>query len=358
MNRQPILFRCDATAESGYESFYQCLNYAAALQRRRRGTYFMSRLEPNTLAGPIQRAGNDWRPAEHPVGSSEDLVATIRAINELQAAAVVVSDPNLDGIYLNELARSGAIPVMFDSQARHRFPRGILVNPMLGPSRESYLVDTGCQMLMGARYALVRPFIRRMRPVRSQEPPTPFRAIVAFGDDDSRRQTIGRCRELMAISRLEKIDVVVRPHHPAHPELLAIKEQFPDRVDVVTEPTDIALRVGRCHLAVTSGDGWSLELACVGVPQILLLQSQRHLMNAQRLDDEGAAMNLGDCESVGAGQLRQAVQNLLSEPRERLAMARSGRKLIDGRGPDRLVNALEVMLAPPHTMAEPQRMAA
>ena len=45
-----------------------------------------------------------------------------------------------------------------------------------------------------------------------------------------------------------------------------------------------------------------------------------------------------------AGTIRQAVQNLLSDPQERQAMARCGRKLIDGRGPDRLVTALEVLL--------------
>ena len=32
----------------------------------------------------------------------------------------------------------------------------------------------------------------------------------------------------------------------------------------------VANRITRCHFALTSGSGWSLELACVGVPQLLL----------------------------------------------------------------------------------------
>jgi hypothetical protein len=55
--------------------------------------------------------------------------------------------------------------------------------------------------------------------------------------------------------------------------------------------------------------------------------------------------------------VRLAVQNLLTDPLERQAMARCGRKLIDGRGPDRLVNALEIMLSPSRR-AEPVREAA
>src|SRR5262249_24981832 len=50
-------------------------------------------------------------------------------------------------------------------------------------------------------------------------------------------------------------------------------------------------------------------------------------------------------ENVSAGTVRTAVQNILTDPLERQAMARCGRKLIDGRGPDRLVNAMEILLA-------------
>jgi spore coat polysaccharide biosynthesis predicted glycosyltransferase SpsG len=212
-------------------------------------------------------------------------------------------------------------------------------------------------MLMGPRFALVRPFVRRMRPIRAQEPPTPFRTLLALGDDDTRRQTLERADQLLRISRLDRIDIAVRPHHPLMAELLAFKEANKDRVDIVSEPAEISLRLGRCHLGVTSGDGWSLELACIGIPQLVIVQSPWHLLTAQRLDDEGVAVNLGGCDSVQAGHLRQAVQDLLADSRERSNMARCGRKLIDGRGPDRLVNGLEVMLAQPH-LAETRQLAA
>jgi spore coat polysaccharide biosynthesis predicted glycosyltransferase SpsG len=354
----PILIRCDATPETGYESFYQCLTYAAALQRRRRGTYFFSRLQPATLAGPIQRGGNEWKQTEFPIGSSEDAAATVDMIQELQAAAVIVAGREIRSSYLDALSQTGALVVTIDTSAGGPYPRGLLVNPLLAPTADCYLLNRGCQALMGARYAMVRPFCRRMRLIRSQEPAAPFRIFVAMGDDDGRNQAVIRTKELLAITRLEKIDVAIRSHHSSFEELMELKNTYPDRLDVVTETADVALRVGRCHMAVTSGDCWSLELACVGIPQLLLVQSAHHLLNAQRLDDESAATNLGDCESVSASQFRQAVQNLMTEPRERLVMTRCSRKLIDGRGPDRLVNALEIMLANPNIVSTAERIAA
>ena len=62
--RGPILFRCDGTPDLGWEPLYQCLSLAAALQRRRRGTHFLSYLDPLSLAQVINRGNNDWVPAE------------------------------------------------------------------------------------------------------------------------------------------------------------------------------------------------------------------------------------------------------------------------------------------------------
>jgi spore coat polysaccharide biosynthesis predicted glycosyltransferase SpsG len=350
MSKFPILIRCDATASQGYESFYQCLTYANALQRRRRGIHFLSRLEPNTLLSAIQKGGHDWRPADYPLGSNEDLRQTLGVIRQYQAAAIVVSDPAVSHEYLQALTETGILLVVMDNLASVRYPRCLLLNTLLGPNRNSYDAGGGSQMLMGSRFALVRPFIRRLRPMRAQEPPMPFRVMIAFGDDDFRGQVRERANQLLAISKIERIDVAIRPQHPAFMDLVAMKEANPERFDVITEPADISLRLSRCHLALTSGDSWSLELACIGVPQLMLVQSNWHMLNAQRLDDEGAAINLGDCESVNAAELRQSILGLINEPRDRAAMARAGRKLIDGRGPDRLVNGMEVMLQRPHAV--------
>ena len=51
-----------------------------------------------------------------------------------------------------------------DHQGIIRLPSQLIINPLLGPSRDSFEFEPGAQLLMGARYALVRPEIRRHRP--------------------------------------------------------------------------------------------------------------------------------------------------------------------------------------------------
>jgi len=346
MTRAPVLFRVDAGPRLGWEQLCRCLVFAAALQRRRRPAYFLSQLEPASLAPTVKRGGNEWLPAPAAAGLPEDLAETLREVRRLQPQAVVVDAPGAEEGYLQELRATGAAVVSLDSLAATAFHSHLLVNPLLGPGREGYTFRRGTQLLLGGRYALVRPEIRRVRPLRAQEPAQPFRALVALGDDDLNNQSGELARSLLNCPRVGRVDVLVRPYHPALEALKEMAAGCPDRLDVVSEPGDVPLRVSRCHLAVTAGNSWSLELACVGVPQLVVVQSEAHWPTAQRLEEEGAATCLGWHANVSAGTVRQAVAALLSDPLERQAMARAGRKLIDGRGPDRLVTALEIVLHP------------
>lgn len=346
MTRAPILFRVDAAPRLGWEHLSRCLTLAAAIQRRRRPAYFLSQLEPGSLGLTIKRGGNDWLDAGSPAGSPDDLEEMVQEIRRLRPAAVIVDSPDVKEDYLSVLRDTGVLVVSLDSLAHTAFPSGLIVNPLLAPGREAYEFAHGTQILLGSRYALVRPEIRRQRPTRSQEPAQPFRAVVALGDDDPHNQSGELAKALLNCPKVGRVDVLVRPYHRELASLQALAESCPDRLEIVREASETPFRIARCHFAVSAGNAWSLELACVGIPQIVIVQSETHWPTAQRLEEEGAATCLGWQANVSAQTIRQAVADLLADTQERQAMARCGRKLIDGRGPDRLVTALEVMLHP------------
>jgi spore coat polysaccharide biosynthesis predicted glycosyltransferase SpsG len=357
MNRDPILFRVDATPRTGYENLSRCLTFAAALQRRRRTAYFLSRLEPASLGLNIKRAGNEWLEADGLAGSDDDLKETLQEIRRLKPAAVVVDSPLVDEAYLSAVRDTGVLLVNFDHLGAVHFPSDLLINPLLGPDKEVYEYRPSTQILMGPRYALVRSEVRRCRASRSQEPPLlpppngkstqgQYRVMISLGEDDPQEQALNLAKLLLNVPRIGKVDVVVRPHYPHLEKLQALAEANAERLELAQEPAEVTARIIRCHFAITSGNGWSLELAAVGVPQLLIVQSEAFWPTAQRLEEEGCATCLGGHENVSAATIRTAIQNLLADPSERQAMSRCGRQLIDARGPDRLVTGLEVMLHP------------
>lgn len=347
MHRAPILFRVDGTSTTGWESFWRCLTFSAALQRRRRQTYFLSQLEPGDLPYAVKRVGNSWLRADYDVGTVDDLNRTIQEIRRLSPAAVILDSAKVTEQYIEVLRAEGPLIVSMDHRADVRFPSQLILNPLLGPSKESYEVNPGSQVLLGSRYSLVRPEIRRTRPLRAQEPAQPFRALVALGDDDPHHQTKELVLQMLNCPRVEHVSVLVRSHHPDLAYFREIAEKKPEQLEVAVEPAEVAAKIVRCHFAITSGDSWSMDLTCVGIPQLVIVQDESHWPCAQRLEEEGCATCLGWYENVSAATIRNAVQNLLDDPNERKSMSRCGRRLIDGRGPDRLVTGLEVMLHSP-----------
>ena len=357
MIRDAILFRVDATPRTGYENLARSLTYAAALQRRRRSAYFLSRVEPGSIGLNIKRAGNEWLDADGLCGSEEDLQETLQEIRRIKPAAVLVDSPDAGEEYLQAIRDTGVMLLVFDHQANIRFPAKVLINPVLGPDKEVYEFYPDTQILMGPRYTLVRSEVRKCRAPRSQEPalvPPPngkngagtFRALISLGEDDPHDQSLKLAKLLLATPKIGKVDVIVRPYHPHLEALQSFAEANADKLEIAVEPAEVQARLLRCHFAISSGSGWSLELASIGIPQLLIVQSEAYWPTAQRLEEEGCATCLGWHENVSAQTIRTAVHNLITDPFERQAMSRCGRQLIDARGPDRLVTALEVMLHP------------
>ncbi len=346
MTRSPVIIRVDANPEQGYEQMTRSLVLAAALQRRRRQAFFLSSFQPSSLGFQIKRAGYEWMQATSPLGSKEDLAEVIQECRRVQASAVLVDSPNATGEYLAKIKEAGVMVVSIDHFAQGAFPSNLVFNPLLGPSVEAYDIGRGTQILAGERYALVRSEIRRVRPLRAQEPLPPYKAVVALGDYDANNQAGEIAKQLVNTPKVSRVDILAKPYYSNLNELRALAEKSDGKIGVFTEPSEIPSKLSRCHFAITAGNSWSLEFACIGLPQLIIVQNEAHWPTATRLEEEGAAACLGWHETLNPSILRDAVVDLLDDNLERQSMARCGRQLIDGRGNDRIVTAFEVMLHP------------
>jgi spore coat polysaccharide biosynthesis predicted glycosyltransferase SpsG len=292
------------------------------------------------------------------MGTPGDIEATLREIRRLDAAAVVVAGPDVSEKYLRNIRDTGTLVIAVDSSAGIKFPTDLVVNPYFTPGPKAFKFDTGAQLLLGRKFALVRGLFRRQRTIRATEQPGPFRALVAFGDDDFGDQTLLRTRQLLTIPGVDKVSMIVRTHHDRYEELKDFADENGSRVEIVTEAKEIMTRLVRGHFALTGGDTWSLELCCVGIPQLTIAGSPRHSMNAKRMDDLGVATFLGSAADVKESDLAEAVGVVLTDPIERQGMSRCARKMIDGRGGDRIVNGMEIMLRAPARAIPAYRLAA
>jgi spore coat polysaccharide biosynthesis predicted glycosyltransferase SpsG len=346
MSREAVVLRVDAGYSFGWDAWNRCQVLAYGLQRRRRPCYFLSHLEPNGLALSLKRSGHDWLAAEHPAGSPGDLEQLLRELRRLQAVAVIVDAAAIGPDYLAELAAAGILVVSVDTRAGFRSPAHLVLNPTLNRSGQEYEVCGDGQVLCGPRYVLVRPEIKRVRPQRSLEPPEPTRVVVALGDDQAKlSQAV--VKTLLGMKTIARIEVLTWAHHPCVTALQSCLEKEPERITLATEPSSWGLAMMRSHLAIAASGPWALELAYVGVPTILISDHPEQERTAETLQEEGIARYLGHAEDFSPSALRAAIEDLLSDAQERHTMSRLGRAYLDGRGIDRFVQAIEILLHAP-----------
>ena len=94
-------------------------------------------------------------------------------------------------------------------------------------------------------------------------------------------------------------------------------------------------------LAVTAAGNTLLELACIGVPSVIVCGERFEIETAKIMERNHFGINLGFGKDVSIKKISNEVNNLILNYNLRLKMSSNGKKLVDGNGSKRIVSLLE-----------------
>jgi spore coat polysaccharide biosynthesis predicted glycosyltransferase SpsG len=170
----------------------------------------------------------------------------------------------------------------------------------------------------------------------------PRRLLVTFGGADRRDLT---ARALAAVERLATpLDEVVVVVGSLHGRLSGVRAQIERmhavRVRLAVDTNDMPRLMADSDVALSSGGLTAWELACAGVPNLIVSSTDRERETAELLAREGYAYFVGHHTNVTAEHMREALDRLASAPERARAFAAAGRLLVDGRGLERVVRSI------------------
>lgn len=180
----------------------------------------------------------------------------------------------------------------------------------------------------GLGYAILRESFAAARPSRAKARPRLTRLFVALGATDPTGWT----------------DDVIDALGPALDEGLrleivggaaAVRARKSRRIRLHGAVADTARLLGRCDLAITGGGTLMMEAACLGVPAIVVPRTDAERVFSREFEAAGFAYVLETGGGFPATALVAAVRTLTPRA-ERLRRAAAGRKVIDGRGAERV----------------------
>ncbi|WP_090930377.1 PseG/SpsG family protein [Nonomuraea jiangxiensis] len=310
-------FRCDAGVGSGVGHLVRCVALAEELRGRGVEAVFLGAVH-----------GSEWARAQlrergFPLVAAPASAPRLAALAcELRLDAVVLDSYDLPA-ETGAVLREAGFPVLAIVDGD---PPGqqadLYLDQNLGAERRPF--SGPARRLAGARYVLLRDSVRRHR--RAPDPGPVPHVLCFFGGTDSAGVAPAWAAALLATG-VPFRGTVVSPTPFAAGGPIA-----------VIPPTDrLPELMAGADLVVTAAGSAVWELLYLGVPAALSWVADNQLVGYRELVDRGAAAGLGRAADARAVAL---LARLLADPAVREEHGRRGGGLVDGRGRERVADAL------------------
>jgi spore coat polysaccharide biosynthesis predicted glycosyltransferase SpsG len=196
------------------------------------------------------------------------------------------------------------------------------------------------RFLLGTAYIPLPPAFAAEPP--PADGPGRTRLLVTFGGSDVDDYTR---RALAALATLEPLDVelALGPAYRWLEEARALAAASPHRVTVHAPAVDMLPLYRRARLALAAGGITQYELLSSGVPTVSVPHVAREEAECAAFAEAGAVETFPPAELRPGGAALAAVRRLWDDAPRRRAMAATGRRLVDGRGASRVMDAVAAM---------------
>jgi UDP-2,4-diacetamido-2,4,6-trideoxy-beta-L-altropyranose hydrolase len=357
-----VVFRVDSSSSMGTGHLMRCLALAQGIERAGGKTIFVCRELPGNLCDEIAERGfTTLRLTGREVGEAQadkdelahaawlgtswqEDAAQTRAL--LQPLApfdwLVVDHYALDAGWESAMRSLANNLMAIDDLFDRPHDVDLLLNQnFLHGSEASYagLLPSACRQLLGPCYALLQNHYKEFR---NRTPPRSgkiARVLVYFGGVDAANLTGRSLEALLAAGCGDlNIDIVLPIAGPHAESIRAMATRLPGAHVHETLPS-LAQLIARADLAIGAGGTTSWERLCLGLPTLVVTQSDNQLMIAKALQAKGLARWLGHHDEVSAERLADALRPLLQEG---LAIDWSARcrAAVDGAGVERVAALL------------------
>jgi len=337
-----IWIRADANERIGSGHVMRCLSVASALKARGEEVRFL--IADERSAGLLEQYGQ----AYHILGTDytrmeSELDVLSKLYRQEKPAALLVDSYFVTQRYLSFLSGLAETSYM-DDIPLFAYPVQKVINYNIYGEVLPYgenAVDEKQEFLLGPKYA---PLREQFWSVEYTVRPSVKDVLVTTGGSDKYNLAELLLREFLGRERLKYLQyhVVSGALNTNYPALSALSLEY-ENLQLYRNVTDMAGLMKKCDVAVTAGGSTMYELSAVGVPTLCFsfVDNQEQIVdtffNRELVAYGGSFLREGD---AFASNVAKALERLLESNDSRRIYSRRMRELTDGRGADRIAEAL------------------
>lgn len=362
-----IVFRADASLEMGSGHVMRCLTLADALREQGAECRFVCRAHPGHLADLIAARGHRCHllaalPDEGCTvsesslahagwlgcGWEQDAAQSQAILADWRPDWLVVDHYALDARW-ERLMRPHVGNIMaIDDLADRAHDCDLLLDQNLGRQPDDYQerVPSHCTLLVGPRYALLRPEFAALREysLTRRQTPTLKQLLITMGGVDQPNAT-GRVLEALQDIPLPedcRICVVMGEKAPWLAEVETLAATMPWPTEVRVNVSNMAELMADSDLAIGAAGGTSWERCCLGLPTILVVLAQNQYESAVHLAATESAHVVASVDDIPK-EMARLLPDICQEEEILTRLSSASTAISDGAGVRRVLSAWEKM---------------
>lgn len=335
-----VLLRTDASPTIGGGHAMRCLTLADELMRRGGRCVFVAVEMTYAMHRAIIGAGHRIDMIDAGGRSSDtcqqsQAAATASIATRESATHLVIDHYRLDFVFAAHPGLTHLHKLAIDDLADRRLICDLLLDQTIGRDAGAYKnLASGVTLLIGGKYALLRPQFAAHRPMALQrrvQPHPAGRLLVSLGMTDVGGITAQVLHAILASDYQGMVDVVVSREAPSRVEAEAIAAGNP-RIALHADVSNMAGLMVAADLAIGAAGTTTWERCALGVPTITLVLADNQQIVAREIVAAGAGI-VSDVNHLAADL------SIAGDGHALALMSAAAFALVDGIGTIRVTNA-------------------
>ncbi|MEO5822002.1 MAG: hypothetical protein ABIT71_15980 [Vicinamibacteraceae bacterium] len=285
---------------------------------------------------------------------AERLAGSIREVMRPGLGLLVIDDPSRAAAepWLRAAGRAGVAVASLHDVGLAPLPSDLAIDGSLGARRVHGLGRDVAACRLGPTFAVLSPDVVSRRRAPSEQAGRAATIVIGLGGG---RQA----RAGLTIARHLRIGLDCRPGLSRARVLLSLGLGSGARLEGIGSLDGVAViasprfraALARATVAVVAGGTTLYEACALGTPVVAVPVVAGQATTVRRFVRAGLAVGTGPLRGVAVGSARwaraaaDAALDLLADARRREVMARRGQAVIDGRGAERVAQAIRAVLA-------------
>ena len=331
-----VVIRTDAYPQLGTGHLMRCLAFGQGIKDIGGNVVFVTYCESEGLIRRLKKEGFDV----HQLGEPGTLNESLAIFEAEDPDWVVLDGYHFDGDYQMAVKDGGYRLLYIDDYAHlEHYYADIILNQNYGAEKFSYNAEPHTRLLLGTDYVLLRQEFLEYADFIREIPDVASKLLITMGGSDPENYTLKVLKAVNLIESQLDVKVIIGANNLHYKSIKQEAERGRHNIQLLIAVENMPALMAWADIVISTGGTTTWELAFMRLPALLCIVADNQESGVNALANYGFP-SAGWIRNTGENEIAEILRRLLHGKSLRVAIAKKGRRMVDGKGTKRVVEKM------------------